>query len=165
MKRMLLGALALLATWTSAPLASADVWTNASGSTCKALSPTDAPFIYALMNGTYTVKTTPTTVMCPLTRSTINTKGAYIYVDVYHKDTAFTTTCTAYSTAPSGDPFGDRFPTNILAYASGSYRGLGTGSIFLNLAGLGRSGFTSDYVVMCTLSSGVTLTGVHIDEL
>jgi len=77
-------------------------------------------------------------------------------VDVYHGGSR-TTTCTAFSFAPGG---------RVLALASGSWSGSATGSVFINLAGFGKSGFSSDYSVVCTIPGFTgTLTGVHIDEL
>jgi hypothetical protein len=157
-KRGALGTVvALLASLASAPMASAGVWSNHSGNICKGMNDGFDSFLYSGPVGTGTFKTSGEMVIsCPLVRRTSNTNGAGIFVDVYHAGWQ-TTRYVARSYRPGG---------SALASTDVSWAGSGIGSVFLNLAGPGKSSFSSDYSVYCYIPLNLKgyVSGVHLDE-
>jgi len=147
--------LVLLGFLASVPLASA-VSANHSGTICKNYNAGDAAFIDYLPNGARSYRTYATALICPLTRNTSNSNGAYVYVDVttYGTQTVY---CTAYSYNYNG---------TLLGSASQSWTGSGFHEFGLNLYGAGKSSAWSDYSVLCTVpgnSSGL-INGVDLSE-
>jgi len=139
-----------------ASLASAGVITNHSGTICTNYNASDVTKIDRLSYGTTSLKSSTTTVVCPLTRNTSSSYGAYVYVDIYH--TNYTTTkCTAYSYDEDG---------NLLASTSAGWTGSGLHEFSLNLTGLGRSSSFSDYSVLCSIPGGRAgiIQGVDLNE-
>lgn len=147
----------LFALVAPAPVALAGVWSNHSGNICKGMNNSFDSFLYSSPIGTGTFKASGEMVIsCPLVRRTSNTNGAGIYVDVYHEGWQ-TTRCVGRSYRPGGSP---------LASTDVSWSGSGIGSVFLNLAGPGKSNFSSDYSVYCYIPLNLKgyVTGVHLDE-
>lgn len=131
----------LLGLLAAASLASAAEWTDHSGTICKNYNASEVTFIDYFPNGTRNLRTGPTSVICPLTRNTTGTFGAYFYIGVTHFGSQ-TTTCSAYSYHLNG------------AYAcsgSGSYTGGGNGLIGISLYGSGCSDALSNYSIFCTI--------------
>jgi hypothetical protein len=124
-----------LALGTMGAPAFAAEWTDHSGTICKNYNAGDVGYIDYLTNGTRITRAASTSVICPLTRNTTGTNGAYFYVYV---STTTATSCTAYSYDYNG---------NFLASASNS----GTGLLGLNLSGAGKSTALSNYSVLCYL--------------
>lgn len=141
----------------ASPKAYAAVLTNHSGTICKNYNASEATEIDYLPSGTRSYKTSTTYVICPLTRSTTNSDGAYVFVDINHSGTQ-TTTCTAYSYNRAGA---------LLASSSYSQTGSGHQQIPLPLSGLGKSEAYSDYSVLCSIpgSSAGLIMGVDLAEL
>ena len=134
--------LVLLGLLAAAPMVSAAEWTDHSGTVCKNYNAGEVSYVDYFTNGTRIVtKTTPTAVICPLSRNTTGTNGAYIYVHITHSGTQ-TTACTAYSYSLNGTP---------LAAGSGSATGSGRLLLGLNLYGAGKSAALSNYSVYCTI--------------
>jgi hypothetical protein len=131
----------LLGGLAAAPLASAAVATNHSGTICKNYNASQAIVIDFLASGTRSLVGATTSVICPLTRNTANTNGARVYVDIKHTGSR-TTRCTAYSYREDGA---------LLASTSQSWSGSGFHEITLNLVGAGKSTNYSDYSVLCTI--------------
>lgn len=126
----------LLGMAIAAPTASAAEWTNHSGTVCKNYNASEVSYIDYFSNGTRNLSTSATTtVICPLSRNTTGTYGAYFYV---HVSGSQSTTCTAYSHTYDG---------MLLASTSNS----GIGEIPLDLYGFGNSNTYSNYSVLCDL--------------
>jgi hypothetical protein len=138
--RGLMLAITLLTSLAVAPLA-AEVLSDHSGTICKNYFPGDANLIGYGWWGTYSAKTSDTYVICPLTRNTGNRNGAVVYVDVRHNNTQ-TTTCAAASVD---------FDGMFLASAIQTWTGSGLHEFGLNLAGYGKSGPWSHYIVYCLI--------------
>jgi len=153
--RRLVLPLVLLASLAAAPMASAVV-TNHSGTICKNYNAGEANQIDYITNGTRSYMSSTTYVICPLTRNTSNSNGAYVYVDVTHYGTQ-TTNCTALSHSDRGA---------FLASISQTWTGSGFHEFTINLTGAGKSNAWSDYSVLCTIpgnSQGV-VHGVDLSE-
>jgi hypothetical protein len=114
-------------------------YTNQSGTICQEYDAGQANYMDRLPSGTRSSKAGTTYVICPLTRDTTNSNGAYVYVDVSHTSQA-TTTCTAYSYSYTGSSLGS---------ASQSWTGTGSHLFAINLTGAGKSNYYSDYAVLC----------------
>jgi len=145
----------LLEALAVAPKAQA-VIANHSGAICKNYNAGEVTQIDYLVNGTRSYRTVATSVICPLTRNTSNSAGAWVYVDVTHTGSR-TTTCTAYSYNYNG---------GFLASASQTWTGSGFHEFSLNLTGSGKSNSWSDYSVLCTIpgnSAGV-VNGIDLSE-
>jgi len=143
--------LVLLGFLAAASLAQADgTLTNHSGTLCKSYDPSYASVIDHLSWGTVNLSSVDLTVVCPLTRNTSTSGGAYVDVIIDHFGTQ-TTTCTAYSYS---------YRDTLLASASQSWTGSGVHAIVLNLYGAGKSDAWSNYSVYCHIAangnSGVT---------
>jgi len=147
---------ALIAALAQAPVAVATPFTNTSGTICKNYNAADASYIDYLTTGTRSYRAYSTAVICPLSRDTINSNGAYAYVDVTHSTNA-TTSCTLYSYSYLG---------TYLGSVSQSWTGSGAHEIALGLTGAGKSNTYSDYAVLCYLpgNSVGTIMGVDLSE-
>src|SRR5262245_14760990 len=75
---LLLSALAVVS------VAVATEWTDHSGTICKNYNAGEVGYIDYFPNGTRTLRTTGTYLICPITRNTMGTYGAYIYVNLTH---------------------------------------------------------------------------------
>ena len=146
----------LLAALAAAPVA-AEVITDSAGTICKNYYASEVNQIDYLTNATYSLQPSPTTyVICPLTRRTTNTNGAWVLVDVYHIGPR-TTTCGAYSYHETGA---------LIASASGTWTGSGQHEIPIFLNRPGNSTIWSNYSVLCAIpgySSGF-VTGLILRE-
>ena len=136
--------LVLLGLLAAAPLARAAVITNHSGTICKNLNAADVSYIDSLVsNATRSLKNATTWLVCPLTRNTINSHGAMIYVDITHGGAnAQTTSCSVTSRSYFGQ---------FLAIASQSWTGTGAHEFALDLTGAGKSDVGSNYSVVCSI--------------
>jgi hypothetical protein len=141
----------------AAPQALAVPYTNTSGTICKNDNAGEANFIdYVEGKGTRSRKNGRTEVICPLTRDTQNSDGAFVYVDLIHNGNR-TTTCTAFSYNYTG---------SLLASNSATFTGAGFSELSIDLNGFGKSNPSSDYSVRCVIpgnSQGVIL-GVDLEE-
>ncbi|CAK0772444.1 conserved hypothetical protein [Gammaproteobacteria bacterium] len=148
---ILLGVLAVV------PAVSVGVATNHSGTICKNYNASDSNLMDYYSYGTGSLKTSTTSVICPLTRNTSSGNGAYVYVNIKHT-ASNTTKCTAFSYSSTG---------NLLASASKTWSGSGTYEFALNLVGVGKSNSWSDYSVVCTIPGNMTglIEGVDLSEL
>jgi hypothetical protein len=156
--RALALAIGLLGFLAAAPMAYAvgAVITNHSGTICKSSSPGEATLIEHSANGTRSVKTSRTSVICPLTRNASQNFGSYVYVDVAHTSTQ-TTTCTAYSFSYTG---------SLRASQTQTWSGSGFHEFVFNLVGPYKSDAWSDYSVFCSIPgnrNGV-IYGVDLNE-
>jgi len=132
----------LLGLVLAAPMASAAGWADHAGTICKNYDAGDVSRIDYLVNGTRSLSPNPYTyVICPLTRNTSNTNGAYFYVYVSGN---LQTSCTAYSYEYNG---------GILASNSAS----GTGLLGISLSGPGNSSPYSNYSVLCYLPANTSV--------
>ena len=134
----------------TAPLAHAGVVTDHSGTFCKNSSPSDVSYIEYQPFGTRNTKGTSTQITCPLSRSTINSNGATVYVDIYHTGVQ-TTSCLFASYNVSGTAYGS---------AGDTWTGSGPHEFSLSLPS-GYSDPWSNYVVVCTIpgnSNGAVLS-------
>ena len=149
--------LVLLGFLAAVPPASAGIVTNHSGTICKNYNANEVTYIDYFTKGTRSLKASATQVICPLTRSTQNTNGAWVYVDVLHNGTQ-TTTCTAYSYSDTG---------SLLESTSLTFPPFSNSKEFpLNLTGAAKSSLWSDYSVLCTIpgnGNGVVM-GVDLNE-
>jgi len=132
------------------------VSSNHSGTICKNYNAADAPYIDYLTNGTRSIKTSTTNIVCPMARNTSNTNGAYVYVDVTHSSSV-TMTCTAYSYTYTG---------TLLGSVSATWTGSGFHEFALNLTGSGKSTAWSDYSVLCSTpgNRAAVINGVDLNE-
>jgi len=139
----------------AAPIASA-VITNHSGTICKNYNNDEVSFVDYFTYGTRSLKTSPQQILCPLTRNTSTSTGAWVYVDIKHTSFA-TTTCVAYSYNENGV---------LLDSHTLSWTGTGVHEFELNLTGKGMSNAWSDYSVLCTIpGNGVaTIMGIDVSE-
>jgi len=137
----------LLGLVLAAPMASAVGWADHAGTICKNYNANEVSFIDYLVNGTRSLSTSNTYVICPLTRNTSNANGAYFYVYVAGN---LQTSCTAYSYEYNG---------GILASSSAS----GTGLLGISLAGLGNSTLYSNYSVLCYLPGNAASVLYSVD--
>lgn len=153
--RSLVLILGLLGFLSAVPMVSAQIH-NHSGTICKNYDAADATFIDYLTNGTRSRKPETTRVICPLTRDTNNSNGAFVYVDLTHNGTQ-TTTCTAYSFDLKG---------TLLASRSQTWTGSGFNEFPLDLTGANKSAFWSDYSVLCSIPGNVggVILGVDLSE-
>ncbi|TAL43066.1 MAG: hypothetical protein EPN89_16465 [Methylovulum sp.] len=135
---------------------SAGVISNHSGTICTNYNAKDVTKIDRYSYGTRSLKTSATTVVCPLTRNTSSSYGAYVYVDIYHASYA-TTKCTAFSYDEDG---------YLLTSTSAGWTGGGLHEFSLNLTGLGSSSSFSDYSVVCSIPGGGAgiIQGVDLSE-
>lgn len=139
------------------PMAYAVV-TNHSGAICSNYSPGEATLIERNPNGIKSIKASGTTgIVCPLTRNTSNSNGAWVYVDVTHIFGTQTTTCSAYS---------HNYMGQLLAVESQTWPGSGFHEFQFNLTGLNKSDTWSDYSVFCTIAGNgnVKINGVDLNE-
>ncbi|MGH8557668.1 MAG: hypothetical protein ACRESZ_09450 [Methylococcales bacterium] len=144
----------LLGTFGVAPQTLATPYTNTSGEICKNYYGSEANIIH-YTDGTRSGKAGSTFVICPLSRGTTNSNGAFIYVDVKHNSSA-TITCNAYSKSYTG---------NFLASDSQTWTGSGFHEFALDLAGSGYSDLYSDYSVICLIPGYVgSVIGVDLSE-
>lgn len=125
----------LLGLMMAAPMASAGEWTDHSGTICKNYNASEVGYIDYFVNGMRSLSPSYTYVICPLTRNTTGTSGAFFYVYVTG---GLPTTCTAYSYEYNG---------GLLASNSSS----GTGLLGISLFGPGNSTVLSNYSVFCSL--------------
>jgi len=125
----------LLGLVIAAPMASAAEWTDHSGTICKNYNAGEVTYIDYLVNGTRSLSPSSTYVICPLTRNTTGTNGAYFYVYVTGNQP---TSCTAYS-----------YDSNGGFLAGNSING--TGLLGISLYGSGNSTPYSNYSVLCYL--------------
>jgi len=158
-KRRLAGAMVAMfaASLTVASVATAATNVNQPGSVCKNFIPAEAGNMDYYANGIRSTKAGATRIVCPVTRPVAFLNGgATFWIDVKHVTTQ-TTTCTAFSHAAGG---------RLLASNSGSFTGIGVGSIRIDVRGTGLSDFTSDFSVLCTIpgSGQGLLSGVHTNE-
>lgn len=157
--RGLMLALIMLGLLAAAPMMYAGVITNHSGAICNNYSAEDATFIGHYANGSGSAKTSgPTSVTCPLTRNTSNSKGAVVYVDVSHHYGTQTTVCGAFSLDLSGQ---------FIAGVSETWTGSGFHEFVINLTGDNKSNLWSDYSVVCSIpgkGSGVIIHGIDLNE-
>src|SRR2546426_7679607 len=93
-KKSITAIVAFVLSLAIAPLASAAALTDHSGTICKALSASDLAVVDYSFSSIRSFKSTGTYVLCPLTRSTTNSLGALVYVDIRHYGTQ-TTYCSA----------------------------------------------------------------------
>jgi len=137
------------------PAVHASTVTNNSGTICKNYNAADATKVGFWANGTKSVATTPTKVICPLRRSTTNEDGAMVYVDVKHSVNA-TTSCTLYSYEWTGALLGS-------VSSSETFSGFREFVLWL---GSGKSNGWSDYSLVCTIppSGRGVLMGVDLVE-
>lgn len=142
----------LLALLAAAPVA-AEVLSNHSGAICKNMNAADVAKVEHSSRGIQSVAVSPpglrleTWIICPLTRNTGNRNGAMVYVEIWHYGSQ-TTRCYAESL--------DYDSYNVLAWTSGSWTGEGFHEFALNLAGYGKSGPWSHYVVSCGIPADST---------
>jgi hypothetical protein len=149
-------AIVLLGFLGGTPTAHAVVATNHSGTICKNYDAADATLIDYLTNGTRSFKTGATNIICPLTRNTSNTMGAFLSVAVMHSGTQ-TTTCTAFSHNNNGTLLGSQGQTKT---------GSGVQQFGLGLLGSNKSTTSSNYSVLCTIPGngyGVVLN-INVQE-
>jgi hypothetical protein len=148
--------LLLLGSLATAPMAGA-VITNHSGTICKNYNASEVSSIDYLVNGTRSLQATTTYLICPLTRNTSNSGGAWVYVDVTNSG-SHTTSCTAYSYDYNG---------TFLGSSSATWTGSGFHEFALNLTGTGKSTSWSDYSVLCSVpgSASGLIMGVDLSEL
>ncbi|MGH8653914.1 MAG: hypothetical protein ACREYE_17860 [Gammaproteobacteria bacterium] len=146
----------LLGALGAAPQALAGRYTNTSGTICKNYNAGEATLIDYFTNGTRSLKSGETAVICPLSRNTKRTLGAIVYVDIQHSSSA-TTDCNAYSYNFNGD---------LLGSADGSFTGTGFQEIVIDLSGAGKSAAFSDYSVLCYIpgDSVGRVLGVDLEE-
>jgi hypothetical protein len=141
----------------AAPQALAVPFTNTSGTICKNDNAGEANFIdYVAGKGTRSIKNGRTEVICPLTRDTQNSDGAFVHVFLTHNGNR-TTTCTAFSHDHRG---------TLLASNSETFTGPDFAILSISLDGAGKSDAYSDYSVRCGIpgnSQGVIL-GVDLEE-
>ena len=158
--RRLILAIILLGFLAVAPMASAQqVVTNHSGTICKNYNAGEVSYIDYLFNGTRVVTTTsPTAIICPLTRNTANVQGAMVHVDVTHNGNQ-TTTCLAFSSNIGGG-------TLLASGSEPPWTGSGSHRFNINLVGPGKSSVWSDYSVLCTIpgNAGGVINGVDLYE-
>jgi hypothetical protein len=134
--------LVLFGALAAAPKVSVAAWTDHHGAVCKNHYARDVSYIDYTSNGIMSFKTVPTVVICPLSRNTNSSNGAYFYINVTHYGTE-TTSCTAVSV---------RNDATLLAYASKSWTGSGNGLLEINLYGHGtHSDALSNYSVLCSI--------------
>ena len=133
--------LVLLSLLATAPLAHAAVWANHSGTICKNYNAGDVSYIDYLTYGTRSFKGSATQVICPLTRNTSNSNGAFVDVDILHLGTQ-TTSCTAFSLSPTG---------SLMGSTGQSWTGSGWHVFAIDLTGIGKSDSRSNYSVLCTI--------------
>src|SRR5262249_44437937 len=147
--------LVLFGLLAAAPLAHA-VITDHSGTICKHMFPNNASSIGYFPDGTRYLGGGSTWVICPLTRDTSDSNGAYIYVDIMHFGVQ-STICFAYSHDYTGTQ---------LAFALASWSGSGFHEFAFNLTGAVRSDAWSTYSVACFIpgnGNGVVLD-VNLSE-
>ncbi len=145
--------LVLLGLLSTAPLVHAG---DHSGTICKNQLASDVTFIQYRPNATYSLKSTATSVVCPLTRSTTNSSGGVINVDILNVGSQ-TTTCTGWSVNNNGA---------LLGWNTQSWTGSGSHTLMLDLGGFGKSTPLSNYSVVCTIpgnSNGFVL-GLYLGE-
>jgi len=94
-------------------------------------------------------------VTCPLSRTTEESYGAIISVNIEHS-LKQTTKCSAYSYPGAGGP--------PLASISEEWTGAGTHEFNLKINGYGKSNPTSTYSVWCFLGSGAKIYGLNLKE-
>lgn len=153
--RSLVLAIVLLGFLAIAPMAYA-VATNHSGAICANNHGGDATFIEHLVNGTSSLKTSDIPIVCPLTRNTSNSNGAWVFVDVFHTGMQ-TTTCTAFSYRTNGQ---------VISAKTVPFTGSGFNEIVIDLTGSGKSDAWSDYSVFGSIPgnrNGV-IYGVDLSE-
>jgi hypothetical protein len=131
--------LILFGVLAAAPWAGAGEWTDHSGTICKNYNAGEVGYIDYFVNGTRSLSSTGTSLICPLTRNTTGTYGAYFYVNVTHSGTQ-TTYCSAYS---------HRYDGAYIASNSGNWTGSGSGLIGISLYGANYSDTLSNYSVLC----------------
>ncbi|WP_295435581.1 hypothetical protein [uncultured Thiodictyon sp.] len=117
-------------------------YTNTSGAICKNLDAPDASYIDYLPAGVRSLKSAATSIICPLSRDTMSSKGAVGYVDVYHSVSA-TTACTLYSYSKDA--------SSRLGLYSQTWTGAGFHEFKLLLNANGKSGPHSSYVMVCII--------------
>jgi len=133
--------LMFLVSLAAAPYAGAAVITNHSATICKNYNGNEAGFVDYSANGIRSIKGSPQQIICPLTRNTSNSGGAWVYVNIRHNNFR-TTRCTAYSYDKTG---------NLRASVNQAWTGVGLHEFQFNLLGFGKSGPWSDYSVLCTI--------------
>jgi hypothetical protein len=140
----------LLGLVIATPMASAGEWTDHSGTICKNYNASEVGYIDYFAYGTRSLSPSYTYVICPLTRNTTGTNGAYVFVYVTG---SLPTSCGAYSY----DYYGGLLVSNSVS---------GTGLLGIPLAGSGYSTAYSYYSVLCYLpgNGASVLTSVDIYE-
>lgn len=149
--------LLLLGSLAAAPMAGA-VITDHSGTICKNFNASEAAQIDYLTNGARSYKTSATSLICPLTRNTSNSGGAWVYVDVTHSGTQ-TSCCSAFSWDWNG--------TFLGSASAPCWTGSGPHDFAINLTGVGKSTPWSNYSVLCTIPGNASglIRDVDLSEL
>jgi hypothetical protein len=153
-QKSLIASMAFAAALAVVPVASAGpVITDHSGTICKNYHAGDVGFIDHLIDGTRSLKSSATWVICPLTRNTSNDYGATAYVDISHSGTQ-TTSCELFSYSDLG---------NLLGASGAVWTGSGFHEFFFNLSGFLKSDAWSNYSVLCLIPGNASGLVIDVD--